>query len=92
MLAKWFNLSDPALEEALLDRLSFRRFAGLGHGDGTPDDTTYIRFRARLRETGLHDVLFHGVVEQIAQRGLLVREGTMVDATIVEQSRGRGGA
>ena len=90
MLAKWFNLSDPGLEEALLDRLSFRTFVGLSRADGTPDETTFVRFRARLRDAGLHEAIFHGVVEQIAERGLLVREGTMVDATIIEQSRGRG--
>lgn len=49
MLAKWFNLSDPGLEEALQDRLSFRRFAGLSRDDATPDETTFVRFRARLR-------------------------------------------
>ena len=56
-----------------------------------PDETAFVRFRARLRDAGLHDAIFHGVVEQIAERGMLVREGTMVDATIIEQSRGRGG-
>lgn len=89
MLAKWFNLSDPGLEEALQDRISFRRFAGLSFGDATPDETTFVRFRARLREAGLHDHVFDAVVRHVAAQGLLVREGTMVDATIVEQSRGR---
>lgn len=88
MLAKWFNLSDPQLEDCLQDRLSFRRFVGLSLTDATPDETTFVRFRARLREAGLHETIFDGVVEQLAQRGLLVREGTAVDATIIEQSRG----
>lgn len=89
MLAKWFNLSDPGLEEALMDRVSFRRFVGLSFDDDTPDETTFVNFRKRLREAQLHDAIFDAVVEHIAERGLLVREGTMVDATIVEQSRGR---
>lgn len=89
MLAKWFNLSDPQLEETLQDRLSFRRFAGLSLTDKTPDETTFVIFRRRLREAGLHDTIFHGVVEQLGERGLLVREGALVDATIIEQSRGR---
>lgn len=89
MLAKWFNLSDPALEEALLDRISFRRFVGLSFTDGTPDETTFVRFRARLREANIHDKLFKAVVAHIESQGLLVREGTMVDATIIEQSTGR---
>jgi len=89
MLAKWFNLSDPGLEEALLDRISFRRFVGLSFTDATPDETTFVRFRARLREANLHDKLFEAVVNHLEKQGYLVREGTMVDATIIEQSTGR---
>lgn len=89
MLQKWFNLSDPGLEDALKDRVSFRRFVGLSFTDKTPDETTFVRFRARLRDAGIHDAVFEAVVEHIGSRGLLVREGTMVDATIIEQSRGR---
>jgi IS5 family transposase len=88
MLAKWFNLSDPQLEECLQDRLSFRHFVGLSLTDATPDETTFVRFRARLRDALLHDTIFDGVVAQLDERGLLVREGTAVDATILEQSRG----
>jgi IS5 family transposase len=89
MLAKWFNLSDPGLEEALQDRISFRRFVGLSFTDATPDETTFVRFRARLRDAGLHEHLFATVVRHIETQGLLVKEGTMVDATIIEASRGR---
>lgn len=53
MLAKWFGLSGPQLEECLRDRLWFRRFVGLSLTDATPDETTFVRFRARLREAGL---------------------------------------
>lgn len=88
MLAKWFNLSDPGLEEALMDRISFRRFIGLSFTDKTPDETTFVTFRKRLRESGLHDVIFDAVVEHIAAQGLLVREGTMVDAVIIDAPRG----
>jgi len=89
MLAKWFSLSDPGLEEALLERISFRRFVGLSFTDTTPDETTFVRFRARLREANIHDKLFVGVVNHLEKQGYLVREGTMVDATIIEQSTGR---
>jgi len=89
MLSEWFNLSDPGLEEALQDRISFRRFVGLSFTDETPDETTFVRFRERLREAGLHERIFDGVVAHIEAQGLLVKEGTMVDATIIEQSRGR---
>jgi IS5 family transposase len=89
MLAKWFNLSDPGLEDAIKDRISFRRFVGLSFDDATPDETSFVVFRRRLREAGLHDTIFAAVVEHIEGQGLLVKAGTMVDATIIEQSRGR---
>jgi IS5 family transposase len=89
MLQKWFNLSDPGLEESLKDRISFRKFVGLSFTDKTPDETTFVKFRARLREAGIHDTIFDAVVKHIESRGLLVKQGTMVDATIIEAPRGR---
>jgi hypothetical protein len=56
LLAQWYQLSDPGLEEALADRLSFRRFCGLGLDDDTPDETTICRFRAALAEHRLTSV------------------------------------
>lgn len=88
LLAKWFGLSDPQLEECLMDRLSFRRFAGLSLTDDTPDETTFVRFRARLRERGLDRRLFDDTLGHLQKQGLLVKDGTLVDATIIEQSRG----
>lgn len=88
LLAKWFGLSDPQLEECLKDRLSFRRFVGLSLTDSTPDETTFVRFRARLREAGLDRRLFDDTLAHLERRGLLVKDGTLVDATIIEQSRG----
>ena len=88
MLQKWFNLSDPQLEEQLKDRISFRRFAGLSQQDPTPDETTFVRFRARLREAKLDEVIFAAVLRHVESRGLLVKGGTIVDATIIEQSTG----
>jgi IS5 family transposase len=89
MLQKWNNLSDPGLEDALKDRISFRMFVGLSFTDKTPDETTFVKFRRRLREAGLHDAIFDAVVKNIEQQGLLVKEGTMVDATIIQAPRGR---
>lgn len=88
MLAKWFGLSDPQLEECLQDRLWFRRFAGLSLTDSTPDETTFVRFRARLRERGLDRRLFDDTLAHLDRLGLLVKEGSIVDATIIEQARG----
>ena len=89
LLAKWFGLSDPQLEECLQDRLSFRRFVGLSLTDSTPDETTFVRFRARLRERGLDRTLFDDTVQNLERLGLLVKDGTLVDATILEQARGQ---
>jgi len=89
MLQKWFNLSDPMLEEMLLDRLSFRRFVGLGMDENTPDETVFVVFRRRLRQHGHSSTLFDKTVEILKQRGLILEEGTCVDATIIETARGR---
>jgi transposase, IS5 family len=89
MLQRWFGLSDPQLEEQLRDRLSFRRFMGLSLLDGTPDETSLVRFRERLREARLDEQLFADVLGQLTERGLRVQQGTIVDATVIEQSRGR---
>jgi IS5 family transposase len=89
MLQKWFHLSDPQAEEQLNDRVSFRRFVGLRGEEAAPDETTIVVFRNRLREADLDRKLFDLVNRSIAQRGLLVKEGTLVDALILEAPRGR---
>src|SRR5271154_7022059 len=89
MLQKWFNLSDPQAEEQLNDRVSFRRFVGLRGEEAAPDETTIVVFRDRLREADLDRKLFDIVNRSIAQRGLLVKEGTLVDALILESPKGR---
>jgi len=89
MLAKWFGLSDPQFEEQLRDRLSFRRFVGLGLNDDTPDETSFVNFRKRLRDAGHASTLFDGVLEQLRAQGLGLQEGSLVDATIVEQATGQ---
>jgi IS5 family transposase len=88
MLQKWYGLSDPQAEEQLKDRISFRRFVGLAQDDPTPDETTFVVFRARLRAAGLDRTIFDAVLAHVERQGLLVKRGTVVDATIVEQARG----
>jgi IS5 family transposase len=89
MLQKWFNLSDPQAEEQLNDRMSFRRFVGLRGEVLSPDETTIVRFRKRLREADLDSKLFEIVKRWMEKRGLLVKEGTLVDALILEAPKGR---
>jgi IS5 family transposase len=89
MLQKWFNLSDPQLEEQLRDRISFRRFVALSFDDATPDETTMVNFRKRLREHGCASSLFETVVTALREKGLVLKEGTIVDATIVDAPMGQ---
>jgi IS5 family transposase len=84
LLQQWYGLSDPGLEEALGDRLSFRRFVGLALDEGSPDHSTLSRFRKALRERGLDKALFEEIERQLGGRGLLVKTGTLMDATLVE--------
>jgi transposase, IS5 family len=87
-LQQWFNLSDPAMEDALYDIESMRRFAGLELGpDAVPDETTILNFRHLLERHGLTKEMFAKVTEHLEQRGLLMREGTIVDATIINAPR-----
>jgi len=82
-----YNLSDPALEDALIDRLSFQRFLGISFDRDIPDFSTIWRFRERLTNTGLYDRLFEAVVADLDAEGMVLRRGTLVDATIVHAAR-----
>ena len=87
-LQQWFNLSDPAMEDALYDIESLRRFAGIELGqDEVPDETTILNFRHLLERYELTKKLFAKVTAHLEQQGLLLRQGTIVDATIVTASR-----
>jgi transposase, IS5 family len=83
LLQQWYGLSDPGLEEAVDDRLSFRRFAGLPLDEGVPDHSAIWRFRQKLAKAGLAEALFAEVGRQLDARGLIVRKGTLIDATLV---------
>jgi transposase, IS5 family len=78
-----YDLSDPGLEETLLDRLSFRRFCGFRLDEGTPDETTICRFRAAAAAAGTLQACFDEVNRQLEARGLVLKKGTLMDATIV---------
>lgn len=89
LLQRLYGLSDAETEEALYDRLSFRRFCGLGLEDEVPDHTTLCRFRNRLVEAGLMEKLFGELDRQMDAAGLILRRGTMLDATVIETEAAR---
>jgi IS5 family transposase len=84
LLQSLYGLSDAELEAALLDRLSFRRFVGLSLEDEVPDHTTLCRFRNRLIEAGLLEKLFAELDRQLDKAGVILKRGTMLDATLIE--------
>jgi transposase, IS5 family len=83
LLQQWYTLSDPAAEEAARDRLSFRRFCGLPLDRETPDHSSIWRFRQTVDELGLSKALLAEANRQLDARGLMVKRGTLVDATLI---------
>jgi IS5 family transposase len=77
-------LSDPGLEEAICDRLSFQRFLGLSLTDPIPDETRICRFRSLLAQAGLGEPLFALLEEQLDTKGMIVRRGSLIDATLIK--------
>lgn len=83
-LQQWFNLSDPAMEEALYDTPMFREFAGLDVGeDHLPDESTILRFRHLLEANHLSVQILATVNATLTAKGLLLKQGTVVDATLI---------
>ena len=83
-MQQWYALSDPAMEDSLYDIESIRRFAGIDIGaDVIPDETTILHFRHLLEKHDLTKKLFEMTKKYLSERGLLIREGTIVDATII---------
>ncbi len=83
-LQHWFNLSDPALEEALYDSRAMRRFVGIDLGrEPVPDETTILNFRHLLEAHNLGEKLFALIGQYLEENGLKVSTGTTVDASII---------
>ncbi len=81
----WFNLSDPGAEEALYDTEVLRRFAGIDLGrEPVPDETTICKFRHLMEKHDFGEKLFHQVNVYLAENGLAVSRGTIVDATLID--------
>jgi IS5 family transposase len=83
-MQQWYGLSDPAMEDSLYDIESMRRFAGINlETDAIPDETTILHFRHLLEKHELTKKLFSETQRYLTEKGLLLREGTIVDATII---------
>jgi transposase, IS5 family len=83
-LQQWFNLSDPQMEDSLYDSESMRRFAGVELGEtAIPDESTILRFRHLLEAHQLTKAIFDQVRTLLEERRLLLKSGTIVDATII---------
>jgi transposase, IS5 family len=84
LLQIWFDLSDPQAEDAIYDSESMRRFAGVELSDDVvPDETTILRFRHLLENHRLTEAMFEKINGVLEARGLLLRSGTIVDATMI---------
>ncbi|WHO89871.1 IS5 family transposase [Xanthomonas campestris] len=83
LLQQWYALSDPAMEEALHEIPTLRRFAQLGGLDNVPDETTILNFRRLLETHGLAARMLEAVNAHLARKGQSLRSGTMVDATLI---------
>jgi IS5 family transposase len=83
-LQQWYGLADEALEDALYDSQALRGFAGIDlNHDPVPDATTLLKFRHWLERHDLTRALFDDIAAMLEERGLLMRQGTIVDATII---------
>jgi IS5 family transposase len=89
LLQRWYRLSDPEMEAALWDRVSFVRFVGLSLNDEVPDHSTIWRFRQKLEHGGLAERLFAELMSQLDARGLVVKQGTLIDASIISSAARR---
>ncbi|MDV2453749.1 IS5 family transposase, partial [Xanthomonas hortorum] len=83
LLQQWYALSDPAMEEALHEIPTLRRFAQLGGLDDIPDETTILNFRRLLETHGLAARMLEAVNAHLARKGQSLRSGTIVDATLI---------
>jgi len=82
-LQQWYGLSDPGIEEAIYDRNSFQKFLGIDpFAHNIPDETTVLHFRHMLEENEIQKKIFARIQQLLDQKGLIVKKGTIVDASI----------
>jgi len=87
LLQTWYNLSDPVVEEQINDRISFIRFLKISLDSPTPDHSTISRFRTFLIKENLFNELFQEVNKQLIHHNLIVKNGAIVDATVISSAR-----
>jgi len=84
LMRQWYSLSDPAMEEALIEVPTMRRFAGIDLiSDRIPDETTILTFRHLLEENDLGKQIFQTVKAHLKERGMAMNQGTIIDATMI---------
>jgi IS5 family transposase len=84
LLQQWYDLSDPAMEDALIEVATMRRFAGIALiTDRIPDETTILAFRHLLEQNDLGEQIFEAVKAHLKAKGMAMKQGTIVDATII---------
>ncbi len=87
-LQQWFGHSDPAMDEALHDVPLYREFIGIDPGaDRMPDESTILRFRHLLEQHGLDPAMLRLINELLSTRGLMLKAGTAIDATLIHAPR-----
>ena len=84
LMQQWFNLSDPQAEAQINDRISFKIFLDIDITDTGPDETTICNFRNYIGSIGLADDLFEEINKQFEQKGLIVKTGTLIDASFYQ--------
>lgn len=87
-LQQWYQLSDPSMEEAIYDRVSFQKFLNVDLlSDVVPDETTILNFRHLLEKNNLQDKIFNKINHDLEEKGLLMKKGTIVDATLINSPK-----
>jgi IS5 family transposase len=84
LMQQWYSLSDPAMEDALIEVPTMRRFAGIDMlSDRIPDETTILAFRHLLEKHNLGEQIFETVKAHLRERGMAMKQGTIIDATLI---------
>lgn len=89
LLQHFHNLSDPQCEAMIKDRISWRKFIGIGLNDPVPDGSTLVRFRQRMVGKSIETKLLSIVNEQLKAKGILIRKATIIDTSLIEASTRR---